>query len=179
MWNNAYPLLFINEYIIMTKRKIISEPTEADERELNAVKRNKKDIVILGKSKWKIGYIRNGAKSKVTDIILNEKDERKVNAKCVAALLLNGYFSIFFLYWFLWRWFFYVKQYTDAEYLPLLETCKKKEDVESYFMSIIYLTEMRDTEMMKTREEARRILRGQTGEQHGSSEKNMDASQSP
>ena len=27
--------------------------------------------------------------------------------------------------------------------------------------------------------EARRILRGQTGEQHGSSEKNMDASQSP
>lgn len=110
----------------MTKRKIISEPTEADERELNAVKRNKKDIVILGKSKWKIGYIRNGAKSKVTDIILNEKDERKVNAKCVAALLLNGYFSIFFLYWFLWRWFFYVKQYTDAEYLPLLETCKKK-----------------------------------------------------
>lgn len=43
--------------------------------------------------------------------------------------------------------------------------------MESYFMSIIYLTEMRDTEMMKTREEARRILRGQTGEQHGSSEK--------
>lgn len=46
-------------------------------------------------------------------------------------------------------------------------------------MSTIYLTEMRDTEMMKTREEARRILRGQTGGQHGSSEKNMDASQSP
>mgnify|MGYP000113932552 FL=1 len=48
-----------------------------------------------------------------------------MNSKCAAAIVLNGYWKILFFYWFLWRWFFYVMQYSDEELLPLIETGKK------------------------------------------------------
>ena len=138
--------------------KEIKQPTVEDEKLLNEVIENNPDELEAFGRKWKIGYLRNGTKRKVTNILMREKQEDKVSSKCTAALLLNGYFKIFFFYWILWRWLYYIKQVGDEELLPIMEYCKKKVDVESYCLVTIYLTEMRDTIMTMTREEVNRFL---------------------
>lgn len=159
--------------------KEIKQPTVEDEKLLNEVIENNPDELEAFGRKWKIGYLRNGTKRKVTNILMREKQEDKVSSKCTAALLLNGYFKIFFFYWILWRWLYYIKQVGDEELLPIMEYCKKKVDVESYCLVTIYLTEMRDTIMTMTREEVRHFLQERRGVQHGASEKSIQASQNP
>lgn len=161
----------------MAKR--IKEPSLEDEKLLNEIIENNPDkLKALGKE-WNIGYLKAGTKRKITNILMNEKQEDKVTSKCTAALLLNGYFKLFFFYWFLWRWIYYIKQYGDDELLPIIEYCKKKVDVENYCIATIYLTEMRDTIMTMTREEVRHFLQERRGVQHGASEKSIQASQNP
>lgn len=161
----------------MAKR--INEPGTTDEQLLDEVLENTPEkLKALGRT-WNIGYLRNGTKRKLTHILLNEKQEDKVSAKCAAALLLNGYFKLFFFFGLLWRWIYYIKQAGDKDLLPIVEYCKKKVDVESYCLVTIYLTEMRDTIMTMTREEVRHFLRERRGEQRGASEKNTPPSPNP
>lgn len=109
----------------MARNKKVEKATIEQEQLLNSVVEDKKDIVEIRGRKFRIGWLRNRARRKLTDIVLNEKDDSKVSSKCSAALVLNGYFKIKFFYWFLWRWFYYVMQYSDKELLPLVELCKK------------------------------------------------------
>ncbi|WP_052340671.1 hypothetical protein [Bacteroides sp. 14(A)] len=94
----------------MAKKKTVEEATTEQEKALNSIVENKKDIVKIRGRKFSISWMRNRTRRKVTDIFLEEKEEDKVSAKCAAALVLNGYFKIKFFYWLLWRWFYYVKQ---------------------------------------------------------------------
>ena len=109
----------------MKKKKAVNPPTEKEEALLDSIVENSKDTVEI-RGKWHVEWMRNGTKRKVTHIMLTEKEDDKVNSKCAAAIVLNGYWKILFFYWFLWRWFFYVMQYSDEELLPLIETGKKK-----------------------------------------------------
>ena len=81
--------------------------------------------------------------------------------------------KILFFYWFLWRWFFYVMQYSDEELLPLIETGKKKVRVEGYCACTILLTEMKDTVKSMTREEVNRIRQESFMALRGRQEKNI------
>lgn len=110
----------------MKKKKTVNPPTEKEEALLDSIVENSKDTVEIRGRKWHVAWMRNGTKRKVTHIMLTEKEDDKVNSKCAAAIVLNGYWKILFFYWFLWRWFFYVMQYSDEELLPLIETGKKK-----------------------------------------------------
>lgn len=152
-------------------KKNITQPSIKDEILLNDIAEAEKDVVVLRGNKWRIGWLRNGTKRKITQIFLKEKQEDKVGAKCVAALILNGYWKINLFYWFLWRWFYYVKQYSDIEMLPVVEMCKKKLQVTGYFVLTILLTGIKDTIMMMTREEAERSHRGASTDRPGTSEK--------
>lgn len=163
----------------MARNKKVEKATIEQEQLLNSVVEDKKDIVEIRGRKFRIGWLRNRARRKLTDIVLNEKDDSKVSSKCSAALVLNGYFKIKFFYWFLWRWFYYVMQYSDKELLPLVELCKKKVQVEDYCIITISLTEMRDTIKAMTREEVSRILQGNFMGQRGLSEKNTPVSLNP
>lgn len=147
--------------------KKITQPTEEDEKLLDAIAENSKDYVEVRGRKWGVRWVRNRAKRKVTHIMLTEKDEDKVVYKCAAALRLNGYFKITFLYWFLWRWYYYVRQYSEGELVPFLNLCKKKVPVEGYLIATMLLTGIKDSAMNMTREEAGRILRARSGEQRG------------
>ena len=109
----------------MKKKKTVNPPTEKEEALLDSIVENSKDTVEIRGRKWHVAWMRNGTKRKVTHIMLTEKEDDKVNSKCAAAIVLNGYWKILFFYWFLWRWFFYVMQYSDEELLPLIETGKK------------------------------------------------------
>ena len=42
--------------------------------------------------------------------------DSKLACKVAAAIVLNGFFKIRFKWWYLWRWFYYVRQY-DVEQL--------------------------------------------------------------
>lgn len=153
---------------ILNKRVMVKKETPEDEKELNAVVKNIKDEVKIGRHTWKIGYLHYGTKRKITDILVSEKEEDKVTAKCAAALALNGCFKIALFHWFLWRWFYYIKEYTDKDYLDIISLCKKKVGVEDYCVAIIYLTEMKDTIKMMTRKEVNLIRQENFGAQRGS-----------
>lgn len=156
-------------------KKNIEIPNIEEEKKLNAIAENSSDEITLRGRKWRIKWIRNGTKRKVTDIILTEKEELKVGAKCVAALLLNSFWKIWLFYGLLWRWFYYVEEYSDAELRDVVSQCKKKLQAEDYCVLTILLNDMKDTVMMMTREEAERIRRGLSSGRHGTSGKNTES----
>ena len=145
----------------MAKEKILEQPDDEMQALQKAVVMDKADEVMLRNKKIKMKFIRAGVRSKLTDIYLNETNESKVGAKCAAVVVLNGFWAIKLFYWFLWRWFYYIKQYTDEEYIPLMSMCKKKVGVENYFLLTKLLTGMKDTLMTMTRKETEQFLREQ------------------
>lgn len=143
--------------------KEITQPTIADEKELNGIIERTEESVKLGKRTITIGALRNGVARKIADIILTEKDESKVSAKCVAAILCKRCFRLKLFWWVVWRWIYYWAEYPESELTEVIMTAKKKLPVEAYYINTILLTEMRDTMMAMTREEVNLIRQGQTG----------------
>lgn len=94
----------------------------------------------------------------VYDAIL---DDCKLACKAAAIIILDGYWKLKFRYWFLWRWFYYVKQYDNIQLMPILETGKKKVPLQQFYFITMSLTEAKDTLMRMRTEEAEAILQGQ------------------
>lgn len=147
--------------------------TEDQEKKLNEIVENKPTEVKVRNRTFNVRWLRNATIRKLTDIMLAEGDESKVSCKCAAAIALNECFKIKFFWWFLWRWFYYVKQYYDAELFPLIETAKKKLPVGDYYTNTILLIGMKDTMMNMTRKEAKVILQELSSEQHTQSPKTV------
>ena len=154
-----------------TKKATLSE-----ERSLNDIVEDSIDIVRVRNKSYSISWMKNGTKRKMTQVILNEKDDDKVSCKCASVIILNGYWSIKFLYWILWRWFYYFLQYGEHDLTAIIETGKKKIHAESYLVNTILLTDMRDTIKTMTREEVEHIRQGLSMEQHTPSEKSTTGS---
>lgn len=144
----------------------VDQVGKAEQVKLNAVIENKADWVNIRGRRYAVRWMRNCAIRKITDIMLSRKGhESQVNCKCAAAALLNDHWRIKLAWWAVWRWFYYVRQYRDAELVSLIELCKKKVDVESYYLTTTYLTGMKDTMMAMTRDEVERFLAAHRGEQ--------------
>ncbi len=160
------------------KSPLIEQPSIEEQEEYNSIVENDYDEVAVRGRKWKIYWLRNAAKRKVTSILLNKKiDELSVSSRCVAAMRLNGYWSIKFFYWFLWRWYYYFKQYTDNELLGVIALCKKKAEPFAYYANITFLTEVKDSMMAMTRDEVERIQVALRSEQRAASQKSTQNSQ--
>ncbi len=142
--------------------KKITLPTAEDEALLDDIICNSTDYVQVRKKKYGIKWLRRGTIRKFTSILLKPGDDDKVSCKCAATIILNGFFKVNLFYWFLWRWFYYIKQYGDNELAPVIAIAKKKIPVKSYFAATILLTAMKDTMMQMTREEASNILHAPT-----------------
>lgn len=106
-------------------------------------------------------------------------DELSVNCKCIAAAKLNGYFKIKFFWWILWRWYAYVRAYTDTELNEAIKLIKKKVDLASvvYCVNTTFLIGMRETIMNMNRQEARASLQELSGDRAGKSAKSDRGSQ--
>ena len=89
-------------------------------------------------------------------------------------MVLNGFWKIKFMYWIVWRFFYYIKQYTENELTELLEMGKKKVPLDAYYANIISLTELKVTSMMMKKKEVASSLAVQNTEQPLKSEKNTD-----
>lgn len=137
--------------------RVKRQPTIEEERLLNSVVEDEVSRVDVRGTTYKLKYMRNATIRKITDVMLKDEDDSKVSSKCAALMVLNGYFKIKFFYWFLWRWFYYVKQYLEIELHPLIDEGKKKVRAEDYYINTIFLIGMKDTMIAMTREEAERF----------------------
>ena len=105
---------------------MIEQPNKETEELLNALIEDEPEIVEMNGKSYKIGALRHGLVRKLTKIALTEKDERKVTTKSVAAIILRRFWRIKLFYWFLWRWFYYVKEIPETEMIKVFIAAKKK-----------------------------------------------------
>ena len=155
--------------------KKINQPTPEQQAALDNVIDNSVDEVRIPgtKSVYKIKWLRWGARRKITRIMQSKRadDEILFLHKIAACIILNGYWRIKFFFPFLWRWFAYIKQYSEGQLSPIIETGKKKVPAEDFYLTTILVIGMKDLMMTMTKREAELILREQATEQPTPAEK--------
>ena len=173
----------------MGKEPLITQPTVDEQREyLSAINNDATVVTILGTNKkYKVRWLKNIqveylsrllVRKAATDDQDKEKDEplnaiiedAKLGCKAAAITVLNGYWSLKFKYWFLWRWFYYIRQYDNAQLQPLLDEMKKKIPLVQFLVLTTCLTGAKVSLMNMRTEEAEHILQGLATEQQAEME---------
>ena len=143
------------------KKKIIQEATHEDEQALMSVVNNEADVVELRGHRIKVRWMHPSVGDWVTRLMTKDGDDAKVLCKSAALIRLNGFWKCHLLYWWVWRWYYYVRQYTSEELTPLFEMAQKKtvqQDAPAYLNAMILLTALSTARKQMTKEEARRTL---------------------
>lgn len=159
------------------KQEKIQEATLEDERLQMSVRHNWADVVEVRGKKFKIRWMHPYTEDRITQLMLEEGNDSKVLCQCAALIVLGGYWKTRMWYWFLWRWFYYIKQYNSVELTPLFELAQKKTaQVESvaYLNATILLIALKDTKKTMTKAEAERTLHELRGDESGSSPKSIN-----
>lgn len=140
--------------------------TREQEQELNGIIENSKTKVKLGNGFVRIGWQKKGTMRKCTEIYSDTrkdaKTEEKISNKAAAAIVLNSYWKIMFFYPILWRWYHYIKQYSDEDVIYVLIEGKKKAQRVEYYLATTLVEDLRDTQQTMTREEASRFRQEQS-----------------
>lgn len=158
-----------------TKEPDVRQPDIEQQKEYVSLRDNSATIVHIRKKKYRLRWAKNGQISKLSKLLIDGKTEEekpsmeeiladiessaKLSCKAAAIYILDGYWRLKFRYWFLWRWFYYVRQYDDEDLKEVLEVGKKKVPLQQFCLTIMSLTEAKDTLMMMRTREAERILR--------------------
>ena len=158
--------------------KQLNQPSIEAQRTYASIRDNDATVVtILGtKKKYKIRWLKNGQIDKLSRLLIrkgdtDDKDGEKDNAldqiiedskiacKAAAIYILDGFWKLKFRYWFLWRWFYYIRQYDNVQLQALLDEGKKKVPLEAFLMTTMSLTGAKATLMSMRTEEAEATLR--------------------
>ncbi len=145
----------------------VKQPSKEAQDELNSIIENLPDYAKIRNKTYKIKWLHAGTVRKINQIILKEGNDAVANYQTAACIILNGFLKIKLIYPFLWRWFYYVKQYSEADLTEVLAIGKKKIPLQSYFVNTILMTDMRDTMMMMNKKEVYSIRQGQDTVQRG------------
>ena len=162
--------------------KIIKEATREDQQALVAVENNEKTEVMLRGHKLMIGWMHPATADWISALMTKDGDENKVLAKCAALIRLNGFWKCHLLYWWVWRWYYYIRQYTSEEMTELFEVAQKKtvrQEAPAYLNAMILLTALSTARKQMTKEEARRILQEPRSANDGKSPKSTESTQAP
>lgn len=173
-----------------TEEPKVEQPSVEAQRTYASIRDNDATIVgILGtKKKYKVRWMKNGQIDKLSRLLIRKGDtdnedgakdnaldaileDSKLACKAAAIIVLDGFWKLKFRYWYLWRWFYYVRQYDNIQLQELIEEGKKKIPLTQFLLTTILLTEARATLMNMRTEEAERILR-----EHGSGQRQGTAS---
>lgn len=168
----------------------ITQPTDEMQRIYSSLIENKPTVVtVMGtKKKYKMRWLKNGQLRKLSILLLGNKKaesdkttsseildsfltDNKLACKAAAIYLLDGYWKIKFFYSFLWRWFYYIKQYDNIQLQPILDEGKKKIPQIQFFYTITSLTGAKDTLMQMRQREVESILREHVMDQREETEK--------
>lgn len=174
----------------MEKEPKIEQPSVEAQRTYASIRDNDATIVsILGtKKKYKIRWLKNGQTDKLSRLLIRKGDtdnedadkdnplnaiidDSKLACKAAAIYILDGYWKLKLRYWFLWRWFYYVRQYDNVQLQALLDEGKKKVPLTQFLMTTMSLTGARATLMNMRTEEAEHILQELATEQQEATEK--------
>lgn len=145
----------------MAKKKVISEATLDDEKLQMSVRKNEADEVDVRGRKFKVRWMHPFTTEWITSLMLKDGNDAKIVCQASALIVLNDYWKAKFFYWIVWRWYYYFKQYTSQELVPLIEMAQKKTAQEvavAYLNATMLLTALKDTAKQMTKEEARRTL---------------------
>lgn len=156
------------------KTKAPSQPSIEDERELEAVVDNDKEYVLVGGRRMGFHDLTPWALHKISRIMVADGgDDLSVGSKCLAAAMLNGYFKIKLFWWALWRYYFYIRQYTDIDLAAAVALVKKKAlaSLAVYSLNTTLLIETRETIMKMNRAEAKATLQELSTDKAGKSAK--------
>ena len=163
-----------------SKEPEIKQPTEEQQREYISARDDDATVVgIAGTNKkYKIHWLRNGQMVKLSRLLLHKADtddkdpkdgdgndilkevlsDSKLACKAAAIFILNSWVKLKLCYWLLWRWFYYVKEYSDAQLYELLNEGKKKVPWVQFLGTTMCLTEAKGTLMNMTMREAEHTL---------------------
>ena len=174
----------------MEKEPKIEQPSLQAQRTYASIRDNDATVVsVLGtKKKYKIRWLKNGQIDRLSRLLIRKgetddkdgADESPLNAvlsdsklacKAAAIYVLDGYWKLKFRYWYLWRWFFYVRQYDNVQLQELLDEGKKKVPLTQFLMTTMSLTGARATLMNMRTEEAEHILQELATEQQWETER--------
>lgn len=164
------------------KIKAPTQPTLDDERALEGIVDNDREYITIRGSRFGFRDLNGWGLHKISRIMIKENEnELSVGCKCLAAARLNGYFKIKFLWWLLWRFYFYIRQYRDVEIAEAIALIKKKAiaALAVYSLNTTLLIETRETVMKMNRAEAKAILQELSTDSRGKSAKNAHGSQNP
>ena len=89
-----------------------------------------------------------------SDMAKGNKETRKFYAKCAAAILLNSYFGITFLWWIKWRLMYNFGRYNGEDYLKIITEAKKKATEQEFSLAMVFLMDMTTTWTTMTKKEA-------------------------
>lgn len=168
----------------------VEQPDVQAQRTYASIRDNDATIVsILGtKKKYKIRWLKNGQIDRLSRLLIRKGDtdnedgqrdspldaildDSKLACKAAAIIILDGYWKLKFRYWYLWRWFYYIRQYDNVQLQELLDEGKKKVPLTQFLMTTMSLTGARATLMNMRTEEAEHILRELATEQQEATEK--------
>lgn len=116
----------------------------------------------LGKRR-QMGWLRNGTMRRFSHVTVKDRNEHRRNCKLLVLAMLNNIWKIRLMYWFLWRWYYYIKDINDADILVVLDVAKKKIPLLPSQLATILATGMTDLMMTMTKSEARRTQAEQAG----------------
>ena len=144
------------------KEKIIKEATREDEQLQMSVRPNWADEVEVRGRKFKVRWMHPFTTEWITCLMLKDGNDGKVICQAAALIILGSYWRSRFLYWLVWRWFYYIRQYNASELEPVIQMAQKKtqhQGAAAYLNATIYLTALKDTKKQMTKAEAERTLR--------------------
>ena len=159
------------------EEQILDQPSyDAQQFYLSLINNDAEEVEILRTNKkYKIRWLKNGQLDKLTRLLLHKKsidettttgsdvmdailEDNKLACKAAAIIILDGFWKIKFRYWYLWRWFYYVRQYDNIQLHQILEVGKKKVPLNQFYATIMSLTEAKDTLMRMRVKEVETIL---------------------
>lgn len=150
----------------------VEQPSIEAQQELNSIVENLPDLVKIRNRKYKIKWMHPITIRKITQINQRKGNDHNASYKVAACIILNNIFKLWFIYPFLWRWFYYIKKYTEDDLTEVLATGKKKIPFQQYYVNTILMTDMTDMMMAMTKDEVSSIRQEQSTAQRGSSQKN-------
>ena len=170
------------------EQKIEQPSFDAQQIYLSLINNDAEEVEILRTNKkYKIRWLKNGQLDKLTRLLLHKKsvdeqkttgsevydailEDTKLACKAAAIIVLDGYWKLKFRYWYLWRWFYYVRQYDNIQLHKILEVGKKKVPLNQFYATIMSLTEAKDSLMRMRAKEVEAILHAQSMAQHSQTE---------
>lgn len=156
----------------MEKRKVkpIKEATREDEKLLKSVTHNYADKVQVRNTTYNVRWMHPATCDRITCLTQKDGNDNKIIAQGAALIVLGGFWKTHLFYWLLWRWFYYIKQYSAAELTPILNTAQKKtasEVMAAYLNAMMLLHALSDAKKQMTKQEAEHILRGLRSDKDG------------